>query len=555
MPQRVPTEAEFQALERTVSNLQAAHASLDARVVALEHPEIPTPEPIDCVLSDWKLEHAGEWGPCHPDGTQTRSETWTRAIVTAPAHGGAACGPTGETRIGTQQCTPGPVPVHCVQGVWSAWSPWSAWVPAGPDTEQRTRTRTRATLVEPAHGGDPCGPSTETDTETRPTLPPPTGGHEYFDALVARPDTFKAISWRGPNDLKHKSEGGYADVAPLTTEYYVTYDPVQDAARVAIPAFLEWFNSKQLAVAAALDASQATATLVSDSADLITRSLKIDNEIVTVTAKVGLVLTITRAQFGTTAEPHAAGALLKVSSNSLQNQIRYSGTVGSPSLGTKDGHTYLFIWDVKFDESYLGSGLTNHKWFTLTHAGDSKWFELQSAYGNNFGATCYTPGVTVSSIAARTYNPIGGVADWALTNGNVAGPGVTKDQPILFPGALPHAFCTRANTWIRLVVRVEQRANDYDYVSVWLIDETQPPMNMYLDVPLSLHTKGTLPRQIDKWWAEFGTSTIKHVRGDERDLVAWFRDLWIGQAVGRADEGEFATEKMPAFLKPPTGAA
>lgn len=62
--------------------------------------------PIDCVTSPWTLSSAGPWTPevC-TTGTQTRSETWTRTVVTPPSSNGAACGPLTETRTGTQSCT------------------------------------------------------------------------------------------------------------------------------------------------------------------------------------------------------------------------------------------------------------------------------------------------------------------------------------------------------------------------------------------------------------------------------------------------------------------
>jgi hypothetical protein len=67
--------------------------------------------PVDCVISEptfgaW--EPVTAWTAC-AGGQQTRSEqrTWTKSIVTAPANGGAACGPLSgiETRTATQACT------------------------------------------------------------------------------------------------------------------------------------------------------------------------------------------------------------------------------------------------------------------------------------------------------------------------------------------------------------------------------------------------------------------------------------------------------------------
>lgn len=54
----------------------------------------PEPEPVDCVLSEWSEWTEWEQHPNEP-GLEIRSRS--RTVVTAPANGGAACGPTEET--------------------------------------------------------------------------------------------------------------------------------------------------------------------------------------------------------------------------------------------------------------------------------------------------------------------------------------------------------------------------------------------------------------------------------------------------------------------------
>jgi len=62
--------------------------------------------PVDCVLSSWGAwVPDSNWGPC-VNGTQSRTETRTRTVVTAPANGGAPCGPLSEQRTVNQACTP-----------------------------------------------------------------------------------------------------------------------------------------------------------------------------------------------------------------------------------------------------------------------------------------------------------------------------------------------------------------------------------------------------------------------------------------------------------------
>ena len=60
--------------------------------------------PVDCVMSTWSLQSASPWGAC-TGGQQTRTETWTRSIVTPPSNGGAACGTLEEQRTAAQACT------------------------------------------------------------------------------------------------------------------------------------------------------------------------------------------------------------------------------------------------------------------------------------------------------------------------------------------------------------------------------------------------------------------------------------------------------------------
>ncbi|HZP86610.1 MAG TPA: fibronectin type III domain-containing protein [Burkholderiales bacterium] len=62
------------------------------------------PSPIDCVVSDWSSWVLGTFGAC-VSGTQSRTDTRTRTIVTPAANGGSACPSLTDTRIVTQACT------------------------------------------------------------------------------------------------------------------------------------------------------------------------------------------------------------------------------------------------------------------------------------------------------------------------------------------------------------------------------------------------------------------------------------------------------------------
>lgn len=68
----------------------------------------PTPDPINAVVSDWVLSSAGPWGAC-VSGSQTRTETWVRSVIT-PAQYGGTTPALSEQRQGTQACVSTPPP-------------------------------------------------------------------------------------------------------------------------------------------------------------------------------------------------------------------------------------------------------------------------------------------------------------------------------------------------------------------------------------------------------------------------------------------------------------
>ncbi len=73
------------------------------------------PAPVDCQVSAWQLTAWTEWTACS-NGMQSRTETWTRSIITQPANGGAACPALSETRTATQACTmPPPTTPTCTE--------------------------------------------------------------------------------------------------------------------------------------------------------------------------------------------------------------------------------------------------------------------------------------------------------------------------------------------------------------------------------------------------------------------------------------------------------
>lgn len=223
MPQNVPTDVEFAALSDRV-------AALETRVTALE--TATPPEPIDCELSEWTLASVSEWGPCQPEGTQSRIETWTRSILTEPAHGGTPCGPLREDRIVTQTCTylP-PTPVDCVLSEWTLTiaGPWGPCQPDG--TQTRIETWVRTIVTEPMHGGAACGSLSETRTGSQACtyVPPAPTGDPDWDAFTADPRLLRAYPMHSQAEVDTYPTRGKTPraIPPI-------YDATADAVRFTI---------------------------------------------------------------------------------------------------------------------------------------------------------------------------------------------------------------------------------------------------------------------------------------------------------------------------------
>jgi hypothetical protein len=102
--------------------------------------------PEDCKTSAWSV-----WSACTTScgkGTQTATRTITRAAKNS----GRACGALTTTR----ECEVKPCPIHCGVGSWSAFSTCSVQCGTG------VMTRTRKVFQAAAHGGNACGPLSET---------------------------------------------------------------------------------------------------------------------------------------------------------------------------------------------------------------------------------------------------------------------------------------------------------------------------------------------------------------------------------------------------------
>jgi hypothetical protein len=72
-------------------------------------PPPPPPAPVDCQVSAW-TDVAGEWSTCS-SGTQTRTISRARSVITQPANGGQACPTLVGSSVESRTCTVDPPPV------------------------------------------------------------------------------------------------------------------------------------------------------------------------------------------------------------------------------------------------------------------------------------------------------------------------------------------------------------------------------------------------------------------------------------------------------------
>jgi hypothetical protein len=422
---------------------------------------------------------------------------------------------------------PPPPPVDCVVSAWSAFSTWTA-----TSATEETRTRTRTVVTESANGGASCPALSETETRAIALPPPPPpppivvapGSNGYFVALLERADVFKAYSLRSQTQIDLYK-------ANKSARSWVTYDAEVDAAKVVIPAF---DPDTVMALVDPIDASATTVRLTLPAypatqqdallGGLMTtgRALQIGTEVVTVQRTSGVSITgglvgVLRAQHGTTASAHVAGERALGSVNSL----RLVDTVQLP-LGTADGHTYLMTWDALYTESLIANrtGLDNYKTFRLEPA----WLQVDTRFSGQSGSFSATAGFDktqhVGVVGMRSANGMGGVADWSLTTGNQAGPGITT--PNLAPQIA--SFILKPNVWVRYWILIEQRANDYDYMTFWAADATRDAVKLFDRVPLSLPKTGSVVNSISKFLVEFNTSESKVLPG-RGDFVAYVRNV------------------------------
>jgi hypothetical protein len=289
--------------------------------------------------------------------------------------------------------------------------------------------------------------------------------HAYFSALISRGDCFKAYSFRpqaGHNtkvgscaatanyasQLEGPKLGGYAQESGTK---YVTYDPTgdsnprrQDAAKVVIPAFAE----PNVFLAEAVNATQTTFTVATALMAERGKVFKIGSEYVGIptTQATNVTFTVIRGLYGSTPASHPAGSPIQRNTNSLINQVRVPvGANGSETA------KYLFVWDAYWTDSYIKTGLIEHKTFQFAAVSDKNWFRADAAYAPHDLLSDSQPGWNINTQIAlaqgrRLSASVVPPAAVEPTDGRPAWPMVGA-APIIYP-----------NKWTRWFVLVETRA-------------------------------------------------------------------------------------------------
>lgn len=389
-----------------------------------------------------------------------------------------------------------------------------------------------------------------------------TGPHAYFDARVAQSECIHAWSLRpleaqttkatdcSQPRYRYQLRGGtqgYAEYNNPVWGYGINYLPylgqtdtdpqAQDAAKLTIPPWI-WLGHTLTADVASTCAQTVMTLTDVTSTYQYPRNVRIDSEWMQVIPNgantSANTLTVNRCLFGTSAAAHTAGTQVNISSNAVPTSLFLPINAGQ---ATRDGYTYLVIVDMLYTDSWLCNGLTNHK--TLQLSSDTfTWFETGLLY------RCHA--TEIGDFNIRSYQNPNGPADWTLSNGNVMGPGTTANQPIA-PQTNP--FIVKPNRWYRHVYRIQQRANDYDLIDYWIVDENGGATQTHTLVPMSVRT---VANTIYRFSMQFATSSADHRRPDDRTLVVYLRNAVILESAGTKATSAFTDAAMTStYLIPP----
>jgi hypothetical protein len=252
----------------------------------------------------------------------------------------------------------------------------------------------------------------------------------------------------------------------------------------------------------------------------------------------------------------AAKIVVAAEKTSLSNQVRLP-------IGTSDGTTTLVTWDAWFGKEFRfeNTGIGQYKTFQFSSPGDRLWCEVRTKFrqdearnarrartgthggrgtdsrmdGAQSAATGQTdersrqdpPGGGKGKNRRRAEAPSPAKTDGRASSdigvvdvraygksGVMLGPNVAKGAP-LAPQA--GSFTIRAETWTRYWMLIDQRADDWDLVSLWVADENHDPVQLVDGRQLNVK------RSVDLFWVEFNSSG--HAKKGVGDRVGYIRNV------------------------------
>lgn len=329
-----------------------------------------------------------------------------------------------------------------------------------------TLTKTLGTLTVSSAGSISIS-GTATKTLAAVTVSAAGGGavideHAYFNELIARPDFWHGLSLRPQAGVTNASSPYWVDqiieedfggfqvdkthgFQPLAWTYDPSSDPdpsAQDASKLTIQPFYDPAGNTLVAPMTTSDTTLSCAVV--DAFFTVGRWIKIDDEVMKITARDTILdtLTVTRAQYGTTAAVHSSGAAI------LLGTITCSSNLAYELQSNNEISRYFFTWDAYYTSTYVGiagGSFGNHKAYQIETGADAIWFEPNSNYAPASAIIgSYVNGTDVAAFQVRSYTRV------------IASP-TTNDEPIL---PVVNTFAIKPNKWTRYFALVKVRARD-----------------------------------------------------------------------------------------------
>jgi hypothetical protein len=403
-----------------------------------------------------------------------------------------------------------------------------------------------------------------------------TGPDAFYTTLSARGDVYKNYNLRNQATIDTYS----AMPATVLTNPWVTYcspqpscdsDPHrQNAAKVVVPFWGLSNSTLASSMTADLDYWGCASTQVAGVACIMInlvgtpsnyspgRWLRIGSEVLEVfdpdgTGPLNVRATVDgtpingwhvrRAVNGTSAATHASGSAFDLNSNRLLYQVKLPLGPTDGNTGSADGFTYYYTWDWMKTDSYLGQSQSGEKTWQFYCYIDTKGegkicFEPQivTAGSQSTAAVCSafgTPTTAMSSATdvgffqARHYHQANTNATWSLTPGNQLGPNTIRSGSIICP--MEQQYVLKPNVRYRFFFRIQQRANNFDLVDIWIASETQDAVKVVENWEISFDLNPNPSGQIGirQWFIEIDSSDnapAPNRIGDYHDYVnyAWW---------------------------------